>query len=142
MKAEQYLDRVKKIDAMLHNKLREYERWAELAEGFGGTALGERVQSSRNLHKGADAIGNYIDIEREIDALKQERRSIISTIEQLPSTEYDLIHKLYIQDYTMKELAHHFGKSYDWVKERKRRALMLLQEMLDRETAQTSTESG
>ena len=132
MTAEQYLDRIKKIDAMIKNKQREHWRWEEVADGMGGASDGERVQASRNLHRSADAIGNYIDLEREIDALKQERQTIIHTIEQLPSTEYDLIHKFYVQDYTMKELAYHFGKSYDWVKAKKRRALMLIQGIIDK----------
>jgi DNA-directed RNA polymerase specialized sigma24 family protein len=139
LEAEKYLDRIKKIDAMIINKQRDYDRWVEVADGIGGASIGERVQTSRNLHRGADAIGNYIDIETEIRALKQERQAIIKTIEALPSTEYDLIYKLYVQDYTMKELAYHFGKSYDWVKFKKRRAFMLVQSLLD---AQTSTESG
>jgi DNA-directed RNA polymerase specialized sigma24 family protein len=142
MTAEQYLDQIKKLDAMIKNKLRDHARWVEVADGIGGASDGERVQSSRNLHRGADAIGNYIDIEREISALKRERQEIINTIERLPSTEYDLIYKLYVEDYSMKELAYIKKKSYDWVKFKKKCALMLIQSMLDREAAQTSTESG
>lgn len=142
MTAEQYLDQIKKLDAMIKNKLRDHARWVEVADGLGGASDGERVQSSRNLHRGADAIGNYIDIEREISALKRERQEIINTIERLPSTEYDLIYKLYVEDYSMKELAYSKKKSYDWVKFKKKCALMLIQSMLDREAAQTSTESG
>lgn len=145
MTAEEYLDQIKKIDSMIKNRLRDHARWVEVADGLGGASDGERVQSSRNLHRGADAIGNYIDIEREISALKRERQEIINTIERLPSTEYDLIYKLYVGEYdkkrditkyyTMKELAYHFEKSYDWVKFKKKRALMLIQSMLDREAA-------
>lgn len=133
MNAETYLDRIKKIDSMIKNKLRDYARWVEVADGLGGAALGERVQSSRNLHRGSDAIDTYIDIEREINALKKERQSIIATIEQLPSTEYDVIYKLYVEDYTMKELAYHAGKSYDWVKSKKKHGLELVQGLLDKE---------
>jgi DNA-directed RNA polymerase specialized sigma24 family protein len=133
MNAETYLDRIKKIDSMIKNKLRDYARWVEVADGLGGAALGERVQSSRNLHRGADAICNYVDIEREIDALKKERQAIIQTIEQLPSTEYDVIYKLYVEDYSMKEVAYHAGKTYDWVKRHKRSALLMLQTFLDGE---------
>lgn len=139
MEAEVYLDRIKKIDSMIKNKLRDYARWVEQADGLGGAALGERVQSSRNLHRGADAIGNYIDIEREIAALKQERQTIIQTIEQLPAAEYDVIYKLYVEDYTLKEVAYHAGKSYRWVKLKKNHSLLLVQSLLD---AQTSTETG
>ena len=139
MQAEQYLDRIKKIDAMIKNKMRDHARWVEIAEGFGGAALGERVQSSRNLHRGADAIGNYIDLEREIESLHAERQRIIQTIERLPAEEYDLIYKLYVEDYSMKEIAYSKKKSYDWVKFRKQSALRHLQGILSK---QTSTESG
>jgi DNA-directed RNA polymerase specialized sigma24 family protein len=135
MTAETYLDQIKKIDFMIKNKLQEYQRWVEAAEDIGGAAIGERVQSSRNLHRGADAIGKYIDIEQEIEALKRQRQHIIETIEKLPSTEYDLIHKMYVQDYTMKELAYHFGKSYAWVKCKKSNGLKLLQDILDERRA-------
>ena len=133
MTADQYLSRVKKIDAMIRNKLRERAHWKEVAEGYGGASVGERVQSSHNPQRGADAICNYVDIEREIETLKRERREIILTIERLPSTEYDLIYKLYVLGYSMKEIAYTFGKSYDWVKVKKRHALQLVQGMIDDE---------
>lgn len=131
MTAESYLDRIKKIDAMIQNKLRDHERWVEAADGLGGASVGERVQTSRNLHRGADAIGNYIDIEAEILTLKQERQAIIQTIEQLPSAEYSVIYMLYVHDYTMKEIAFHKRKSYDWVKAKKKNGLALIQTSLD-----------
>lgn len=134
MKAITYLERIKKIDSMIRNKLRDYDRWVGVAEGLGGASDGERVQSSRNLHRGADAIGNYIDIEAEIRSLRRERQEIIETIERLPSTEYDLVYRLYVQDYTMKEIAYQLGKSYEWVKLKKRCALRLVQALLDGDT--------
>ena len=133
MSAEERLERIKKIDSMIKNKLRDHARWLEVADGLCGASLGERVQSSRNLHRGSDAIDTYIDLEREINALKQERQRIIETIEQLPSAEYDVIYKLYVEDYTMKEVAYHSGKTYDWVKRHKRSALLMLQTFSDGE---------
>ena len=131
MTAEQYLDRVKKIDLMIHNKQTELDRWESKANSLGGSNFGERVQSSRDLHKGQNAIDNCIDLDREIEALKQERKAIIETIEQLPSTEYDVIYKLYVQEYSMKEIAYHHGKSYDWMKQQKKNGLVRLQSMID-----------
>lgn len=131
MTAEQYLDQIKKLDTMIRNKLKDYQRWLEVAEGLGGASVGERVQSTRNLHKIPDAIGNYVDIENEVQVLKAERQAIIKTIEQLPYTEYDLLYQLYVQNYTMKEFAYHTGKSYDWVRLKKGQALKLLQAVLD-----------
>ena len=77
------------------------------------------------------AIANYIDIEQEIEALKQERRAIIKTLEQLPPTEYETLHKIFIQEYTLFEVADYFGKSYEWAKKKKRTALNLLQKIID-----------
>lgn len=133
MNAETYLDRIKKIDSMIKNKLRDYQRWVEQADGLGGAALGERVQSSRNLHRGSDCIDTYIDLEREINALKQERQRIIDTIEQLPSAEYDVIYKLYVEDYTLKEVAYHFQKSYEWAKYKRKQGIELVQALLDKQ---------
>lgn len=135
MTAEEYLEQIKKIDSMIRNKLRDYQRWAEVADGMGGAALGERVQSSRNLHRGSDAIGNYIDIEREINALKKERQTIIQTIERLPPDEYTVIYGLYVDCYSMKEIAYTEKKSYDWMKRKKRKGLALIQSHLDAEVA-------
>ena len=140
MQAEEYLDRVKKIDAMIENKLRDRAKWVEVAQSLGGDSDGDRVQSSRNLHRGADAIGNYIDLEREIEALKAERAEIIKTIERLPVTEYDVVYKFYIQGYSIKEIAFEHRKSYEWVKLKKNNGLTLLQAMLDETMAQTSME--
>lgn len=131
MQAEEYLDQIKKIDSMIKNRINDYNRWVEIAEGLGGAAVGERVQTSRNLHQIPNAIGRYVDIEREIERLKEERLSIIRTIEKLPSSEYEVIFKLYVLDYTIKEIAFHVGMSYEWVQRRKSKGLKLLQAILD-----------
>lgn len=141
MRAETYLERVKKIDVLILNKMREHARWVDSAEGLSGAASGERVQSTRNLHRGADAIGNYIDLEREINALETEKQNIIHTIERLPSVEYDILHKLYVGNYdkkldrmqysTLKDIAFRYKKSYDWAKKKKQHAMRLLGAVLD-----------
>ena len=133
MTAEQCLQQIKRYDYIIANKLKEYRRWVEVADGMGGFSVGDKVQSSRNLHKGADAISNYIDIEREIDELKKKRQELINTLQLLSPIEYDILYKLYIEDYVLKELASEFHKSYAWVKEKKRKALKHLQDILDKE---------
>ncbi len=131
MIAEQYLKRIKKIDALVANKKSECARWGEKAEGLGGFSSSEGVQFSRNLQRSQDASDHRMDLEREIKLLERERESIIKSLEQLPTIAYDLLFKLYVEDWTFKELARHFGKSYDWVKRKKKTALGLLQKLLD-----------
>ena len=131
MNAEEYLDRVKKLDAMIRNKMRDHERWLQIADGFGGASTGDRVQSSRNLHKGSDAIGNYIDIEKDILKLKQERESIIKTIESLPLDEYKVIYGIYVSGQSLKEIAYNERKSYEWVKKHRASGIDMIQAILD-----------
>ena len=131
MTAEQYLRQIKKLDSMISNKALDYRRWVEVAEGLGGCSSGDKVQTSRNLHQIPNAIGRYIDIEREIAELRYQRTEIMNTIEQLPATEYDVIYRLYVQDQSMKEVAYHYGKSYEWAKRKKRDALGLIQRTID-----------
>ena len=131
MTAERYLEQIKKIDAIITNKLKEYKRWVDVAEGLGGFSVGEKVQTSRNLQQIPDAIGRYIDIEREIAEYNKQRAAIIANLEKLPRIEYDLLYKLYVEGFSAKELAYHFDRSYDWVKKVRRRALEKLQSIID-----------
>jgi len=75
-----------------------------------------------------------MDIEAEIDnsidkliALKQE---IISVIEQLPTTEYDVLHKMYVQGMTFYEVAEAKNRTYSWCTSVHGRALKSVQEIL------------
>ena len=62
--------------------------------------------------------------------LQKERKAIIHTIEKLPPDEYEVLYKLYIEDQTLKEIAYHFGRSYDWAKKKKKDGLARVQEMI------------
>lgn len=132
MTAERYLEQIKKLDAIISNKLKDYKRWVGIAEGLGGFSAGERVQTSRNLHQIPEAIGRYIDIEGEIEGYRKQRADIIATLERLPQTEYDLLYKLYVEGSRPKEIAYRFDRSYEWVMKEKRKALDSLQRILDK----------
>lgn len=129
--AEKYLEQILKIDAIILNKLKEYKRWVDVAEGVGGFSVSDRVQSTRNLHRGADAIGEYIDLEREITELKRRKNEVLGTLQQLPLDEYKVLYKIYVEGLMLKELPSQLDKSYDWVKKKKRIGLKLLQDILD-----------
>lgn len=131
MTAERYLEQIKKIDAIIANKLKEYKRWVEVAEGLGGMSMGDKVKTTRNLQQIPDAIGRYIDIEREIAEYNRQRAAIIANIEKLPRIEYDLLYKLYVEGFSLKEIAYHFDRSYEWVKKTRQKALKRLQSIID-----------
>ncbi len=129
--AERYIGQIASIDAILKKKTEEYRSLKEDAEGIRGFSVGERVQSPKDPQASADVIVRYLDVEREITALKRKRDNIMDTLRRLPYTEYVLLYRFYVDGYTLRELAMSFDRSYVWAKKTKRRALSDLQAILD-----------
>lgn len=136
MNAKEFLRQIKKLDKLIENKLAEVQQWKELATNISPNMTGEKVKSSGNPHKIADAIGRYIDLEREInqdiDRLVETKKDVISVIEQLNATEYDVIHKIYVQNLTFDEVAYACRHSRSWATTIHGRALKHVQTILDR----------
>lgn len=116
--AQVYLERVDKLNAMIENKMAEVAQWRGVALGITTNSEGERVQSSGSQQKMADAIDRVVDLQAEIngmiDKLIETKQEIIRTIEQLNATEYDVLHKRYIQGMTFDEIGVAKGKSTSW----------------------------
>jgi len=135
MKAEVFLEQLNKLNKLIENKIIERQQWKSIAMGTGQGTDSERVQSSGSPQKMADAIARYVDIEKEIDAAIDKyidkRNHIISVIEQLPVTEYDILHKIYVQNIPLDDVAVAFDKSKSWVRQKKVGALNAVQDILD-----------
>ncbi len=135
MKAKEYLEQLRKLDKLIENKLAEKERWQCIATTTTAQLSGERVQSSGNQQKMADAVCRYIELESEINAcidrFVDQRQEIIETIEMLKVKEYDLLHKVYVQYISLQDVGGMIGKSYSWVKTMHGIALQHVQRILD-----------
>jgi len=135
MEAKQFLNQLKKLDKMIENKLAEKARWQAMATRTTAQIGGERVQSSGSKQKMADAVGSYLDIEREIDEqvdkLVDTRQEVICVIEKLNTTEYDLLHTVYVQYMSLYEVADMYGNTYSWATTVHGRALKNVQKILD-----------
>lgn len=135
MDAKKYLQQVSKLNKLIENKMIEREQWKSIATSTGTFSEGERVQSSGNKQKLADAVGRYVDLEKEIDrcidAYVDAKQEVIQTIEQLPEVEYDILHKRYIQGKELDEIATIYGKSYSWITSAHGRAVKKVQDILD-----------
>lgn len=134
--AQVYLERVEMTDSIIKNKLIEQRQWKDVALGITANMSGERVQSSGNKSKMADAVEKCVDIEREIDSLVDKliatKKEVIQTIEQLYSpTEYNVLHMRYIQYKSLQEIADHHGKDYGWATTTHGRAIANVQKILD-----------
>lgn len=126
---------------MIANKLAEVEQWKEIAKGTTVSSESERVKSSGNQQKMETAVCRYVTIQEEIDrniaTLIDLKTSVIHTIEQLPATEYDLLHHVYIQGKTLYDFADENKKTYSWATTIHGRALKHLQDILDESELKT-----
>lgn len=134
--AKNYLRQVEMFDTKIKNKLIEQQQWRDIAMGITANLGGERVQSTGSQQKMADAINKCIDMETEIngliDALIATKREVIATIEKLDSPiEYDVLHKRYIQRFSLQDIADHYGKEYGWATTTHGRALKSVQKVLE-----------
>lgn len=134
-KEKLFLLQIQKIDKIIANKRIEIQQLKELVSSATGDLTGEKVQSTPNPHRIAEAIAKYVDLEKEInediDRLIDARRDIISVIEQLNAVEYDVLHKLYVQNITFQDIATIYDMSYSWATTVHGRALKHVRKILD-----------
>lgn len=145
MKAKSFLQQLPKLNNMIKNKMIEREQWKDLALGMssGGASVKingkmhnvEKVKSSGSQQKMADAVVEYVNIERElnqtIDKLVDIQKDVLEVIERLKPIEYDLLHIVYVQNRTLFDVAEKYKKSYSWVTTVHGRALKNVQNILD-----------
>lgn len=135
MNAKEFLKQYKKWDKLIENKLIEIRRWREVAENTTTGMDGDRVQSSHNPNKIADAIGKYIDLEREIrediEKLIDAKKDVVSLIERLEATEYDVLHKIYIQGLSFWDVADKYERTYSWATTVHGQAVKHVQDLLN-----------
>ena len=137
MHAKSYLRQVEKLDKQISNKLVEREQWRDISLGITASIGGERVQTTGNQQKMADAVIKCVDMEEEIDALVDNlievKKDVIATIEQLESpTEYDILHKRYIQFIPLQDIAKRYGREYTTITTTHGRALKNVQRIIDK----------
>lgn len=150
MRAKEFLEQVKKINTLIENKLAEVAQWKAIATSAtaGGTDVVingkvhqmDKVQASGSQQKMADAVIHYVDLEAEINAdidnLIDAKKDVLKVIEQLEAEKYDLLHKVYVQGFTLDEVALKYGFSYSWATTLHGRALKDVQIILDERSEQ------
>lgn len=135
--ARELLNNIKKLDAVIQNKITEKEQWQALALATTSKLTDDKVQSTPNPQRKSEAMDKAIDIEIEIDKLIDrliyEKRAVVKRLEQLPAIEYDTLHRMYLQNYELDDIAKRYKKSYSWAKNVHFRAIVNLQILLDQE---------
>lgn len=136
MEAKEFLLQIQKLDKLIENKLVEVQQLKNFVDNISPSYSSmDRVQSTHNPHRTSDAICKYIDLDKEInqciDKLIKVKKDVIGVIEQLDRDEYDVLHKVYVQYLSLKEVAYSCDKSPSWVKGVHKKAVEHVQNILD-----------
>lgn len=135
--AKAFLSQFQKCAAIIRNKEVERGTLLDIALSVTASPSGERVQTSGNPQRMANAIGDRVDAEAAI-AQAQEKSAkilldIVSVIEQLPTMEYELMHRRYVRGMSYEEIADEYGKSYSWATTTHDRAVAKVQQIIMQE---------
>ena len=138
MRAKDYLKQLRQLDKLIENKLAERDQWYAMATTVTQRLSGDRVQSSGNPQKMEDAILKLMEAEKEVDAavdtFVDAKREILATITKLSATNetyYDVLHKIYVQYYTLDDVAEMYNNSRAWIDKTHGRALNIVQRIID-----------
>jgi DNA-directed RNA polymerase specialized sigma24 family protein len=106
--------------------------WVGIAEST-TCGYGERVQTSSDGQRTPNAVTRYLDIEKEIKSLEAEQKRFIGYIERLPVNYYDILHKIYVQNMTPKQVQLATGSHYSTITSAHSRAKKSLKELIEGE---------
>ena len=129
MTAKEYLSQLKKdrvrIDKLLEKKEVLFSRATKTTHSM----MVEKVQTSGKSDMVADNVIKSIEIGEEIEVLVydyiQRKHDIIDQIQSLSEVNYiDVLFKVYVQGMNLKAAAKQMNKSYAYVKELHKRALI------------------
>lgn len=105
MTVEQYLNKINYYDRVIANKTFDYNRLAELTKGLSAPASDkEKVSSSSGGDSLSKGVVELIEIENEIHALINSRKFIISQIETLSVSNYEVLYHKFVKCETGKEI--------------------------------------
>lgn len=132
MEVKEFLNRLEMIDCQIENKKAEIQMWKNVALNTSPQGESERVQSTKNPQKMADAVNRYVDLEKEIESLVCEKAECIKIIERVSDPLlYDILHKYHIQHINLSEIAKMKNYSHDYMRKIHKKAHTELQKVLN-----------
>ena len=141
LKAEKYLQQIKKADARIQSKLVEVYQLRCLATKVTAQMGTEPVQTSGISDKVGNIAAKIIDLENEINRLidkliddKQERIAVIEQVDD--ALLYTILHKHFVQYKKFTTIAEEEHYSEVHINNQYKKALEEVQKILDREELQ------
>lgn len=100
MTAKTYLEQIKKLDALIDNKLSEKESIYDMLTRITPN-LSDMPHGSGSSDKIGIGVAKLVDLENEINALIDKyvdtKKEVQSVIEQLPANQYNVLYKHYFK---------------------------------------------
>lgn len=145
MDVKEYLGQIKEIDLNIKHMKEELEYLRDIAIKTTASIGEERVQSSGSNQKMADAVCSFVDLEKELIAKIVEyyskRREIIKKIELLDYENRDFLYQVYVQGFSLKEVANMNNKEYGWSTYRHGVALERLRKILEEQNNENKSKT-
>ena len=138
MKAFDYLNQIKKMDAKINNDIEELASLQALATKTTSALGGNKVQASGSQQKMADCVIKIAelkkDIDREIDTYVEYKDEVRKFIHEACDADCcRLLYLRYFQFKTWEVIATNMHVSYQWVSRKlHKKALSQLQKTLDK----------
>ena len=115
MTAKEYLLQIIYLDSRIEANREKVKRLKESAEGTTSNLSPNKVQTSTSKQKMADAVINYADLEKVIQADEEKKQGIIDTISLLSPYESTVLYKRYVEDKSLWVIAREISRSYSLV---------------------------
>ena len=137
MSAREYLSRLLYLSEKIKADRERVERLKEQAQKRTSSLSPDKVQSSGSASKTADAVCEWVVIEKQISVDEKKIQEIISTIEQLEPLESLILYKRYKNDMSLGEISRDIHRSYSLVSKTHRIGVKKVQRILDERKART-----
>ncbi len=131
MSAREYLSRLLYLSEKIKADRERVERLKEQAQKRTSSLSPDKVQSSGSASKTADAVCEWVVIEKQIAEDEKKIQEIISTIEQLEPYESLVLYQRYKNDKSLGEISRDIHRSYSWVAKVHRIGVKKIQRILD-----------
>lgn len=130
--AKEYLEEVQMLDVQIASVKMKIARHKAVATSITARMEGERVQSSGAKQKIADAVGIYVDIERdELQPLIRKRDEILDTLKKVRgSLRFIVLYEHYFNRKGFKTIAREKRYSYAHIIRAHREGLAELQKII------------
>jgi DNA-directed RNA polymerase specialized sigma subunit len=137
MRAQKWLEQVRKLDQLINAKIAERNRLIAIATDISAKPMDGMPYSNTGLvsQKMENAVINLIALEKEldeaIDRYVDYKREVVRTLEALPDKEYGVLHRHYIRYMTWEQVAEDMDYSAVQVWRIKKEALRKLNDVIE-----------